>query len=132
AIKSNGGVTLAIKADSCDPDAIKSAVAQTAGRFGRIDILVNNAGILNLGAVDEYSLSDFDQLIAVNVRAVFVAIQATIPYMTAGGTYHHHRQRYGRSRGLPRGRMDEQGTLAMVLDSLLTSVEQQETRVALF
>ncbi len=52
--------------------------------FGRIDILVNNAGILNLGAVDEYSLSDFDQMIAVNVRAVFVAIQAALPYMTAG------------------------------------------------
>ena len=84
-IKTNGGVILAIKADSGDPAAIKAAVAQTAGRFGRIDILVNNAGILNLGTVDEYSLSDFDQMIAVNVRAVFVAIQAALPHMTVGG-----------------------------------------------
>jgi 3-oxoacyl-[acyl-carrier protein] reductase len=84
-IKTNGGATVAIKADNSDPEAIKAAVAQTVGRFGRIDILVNNAGILNPGAVDEYSLSDFDQVIAVNVRAVFVAIQAALPYMTSGG-----------------------------------------------
>jgi len=84
-IKTNGGVTLAINADGTDPQAIKAAVMQTAGRFGRIDILVNNAGILKLGAVDEYSLSDFDKMIAVNVRPVFVAIQATLPYMIAGG-----------------------------------------------
>jgi 3-oxoacyl-[acyl-carrier protein] reductase len=84
-IKTNGGATVAIKADNSDPEAIKVAVAQTVGRFGRIDILVNNAGILNPGAVDEYSLSDFDQMIAVNVRAVFVAIQAALPYMTSGG-----------------------------------------------
>jgi 3-oxoacyl-[acyl-carrier protein] reductase len=84
-IKTNGGVTLAIKADSRDPEAVKAAVAQTVGRFGHIDILVNNAGILNLGAVDEYSLSDFDQMIAVNIRAVSVAIQAALPHITAGG-----------------------------------------------
>jgi 3-oxoacyl-[acyl-carrier protein] reductase len=76
---------VAIKADSADPEAIKAAVMQTVRRFGRIDVLVNNAGILRLGAVDTVTLSDFDQMIAVNVRAVFVAIQAALPHMTAGG-----------------------------------------------
>ena len=85
AIVANRGVALAIKADSGDPEAIKAAVSQTAARFGRIDILVNNAGILTRGTVDEYSLSDFDRMVAVNVRAVFVAAQAVVPHMAAGG-----------------------------------------------
>jgi 3-oxoacyl-[acyl-carrier protein] reductase len=83
--KAQGGVALAIKADSSDPEAIKAAVAQTVDKFGRIDILVNNAGILNLGAVEDYSLAEFDHMIAVNIRAVFVAIQAVLPHMTVGG-----------------------------------------------
>lgn len=67
------------------PEALNAAVAQTVRRFGRIDILVNNAGLLTLGVVDEYSISDFDRMVAVNVRGVFVAIQAAVPKMTAGG-----------------------------------------------
>ena len=45
---------------------------------------VNNAGILTRGAVDDFPLDDFDRMIAVNVRAVFVAIQAAVPHMTSG------------------------------------------------
>jgi 3-oxoacyl-[acyl-carrier protein] reductase len=37
-IKTNGGTSLATKANNSDPEAIKAAVAQTVGRFGRIDI----------------------------------------------------------------------------------------------
>jgi 3-oxoacyl-[acyl-carrier protein] reductase len=84
-IQTDNGVAAAIKADSADPEAVKAAVAQTAGTFGRIDILVNNAGLLQLGSVDEYRLADFDQMIALNVRAVFVATQAALPHMAAGG-----------------------------------------------
>ena len=84
-VRADGGMALPIKADSGDPEALKAAVAETVGRFGRIDILVNNAGLLNLGVVDEYSISDFDRMVAVNVRGVFVAIQAAVPKMIAGG-----------------------------------------------
>ena len=84
-VRADGGMALPIKADSGDPEALNAAVAQTVRRFGRIDILVNNAGLLTLGVVDEYSISDFDRMVAVNVRGVFVAIQAAVPKMTAGG-----------------------------------------------
>ena len=47
--------------------------------------MVDNAGLLNLGVVGEYSLSDFDRMIAVNVRGVFVAIQAVARQMIRGG-----------------------------------------------
>jgi 3-oxoacyl-[acyl-carrier protein] reductase len=84
-IEAAGGRTLAIRADSADADAIKGAVAQVAEAFGCIDILVNNAGVLALGAIDEFSLEDFDRTLAVNVRSVFVATQAAVRHMRGGG-----------------------------------------------
>ena len=46
---------------------------------------MNNAGILVRGLVDDYTLSDFDLMLAVNVRAVFIAIQTAVPRMKPGG-----------------------------------------------
>lgn len=84
-LTAKGSNVIAIKADSADPEAVKSAVAQTAQRFSSVDILVNNAGILLHGHVDDYALADFERMVAVNVRAVFVAVQAALPYMNSGG-----------------------------------------------
>jgi 3-oxoacyl-[acyl-carrier protein] reductase len=78
-IETTGGKVFPIKADSADAGAVKQAVVQTIDAFGRLDILVNNAGILIRGMVDDYELAVFDRMIAVNVRAVFVAIQAACP-----------------------------------------------------
>lgn len=80
-----GGTAFAIQADSGDPQAVKAAVARTADRFGRIDILVGNAGILLRGTVDDFTPADFDRMIAVNVRAVFFAVQDALPHMGEGG-----------------------------------------------
>src|ERR1700722_3902626 len=68
AIQASGGKALAIHADSGDVNAVRDAIAQTAERFGRIDILVNNAGISIPAPIDQYTIEDFDRLIAVNVR----------------------------------------------------------------
>ena len=84
-INDSGGDALPLKADSADATAVRDAVTRTAERFNRLDILVNNAGILVRQLVDDYKLSDFDQMLAVNVRAVFVAIQAAVPHMKPGG-----------------------------------------------
>jgi len=78
-------VAFAIKADSAEPEAVRKAVSQTVEEFGGLDILVNNAGILTLGVIDDYTLADFDRMVAVNVRAVFVAVQAAIPHLREGG-----------------------------------------------
>jgi 3-oxoacyl-[acyl-carrier protein] reductase len=85
AIEATGGQALAIRADSANVEAVKNAVAETVKAFGRLDILVNNAGIATLAPIDQFSLDDFDRLIAVNIKAVFVATQEAVRHMGEGG-----------------------------------------------
>ncbi|MED4953330.1 3-oxoacyl-ACP reductase family protein [Paenibacillus macerans] len=84
-VKSAGGHALAIRADSADAGAVKGAVEEAIQAFGGIDILVNNAGIAGLKPYDQYTLEEFDQMVAVNWKAVFVAVQAAAPQMKHGG-----------------------------------------------
>ncbi|MCB8840210.1 SDR family NAD(P)-dependent oxidoreductase [Aurantimonas sp. VKM B-3413] len=84
-IAAEGGEAVAIEADSSDPGAIRAAVAGTIERFGRLDVAVVNAGVLRLGTIDELSLEDLDLTLAVNVRGVFLAIQAAATEMQDGG-----------------------------------------------
>ena len=80
-----GVKALAIQADSADAKAVVAAVERTVGELGGIDILVNNAGIAVIAPIDDYRLADLDRTLAVNVRAVFVATQAAVKHMKAGG-----------------------------------------------
>ncbi len=85
AVSANGGRALAIRADSADAAAVTTAINTVGKEFGTVDILVNNAGVLRMGDLAEFSLADFDLTVAVNVRAVFVATQAAVSHMKAGG-----------------------------------------------
>lgn len=76
---------LAIRADSADPDAVVAAVEATVAELGGIDILVNNAGVALLGPVDDFPLADFNRTVDVNLRAAFLATQAAVRHMGAGG-----------------------------------------------
>jgi 3-oxoacyl-[acyl-carrier protein] reductase len=76
---------VAIQADSADATAVVGAVERAAKELGGLDILVNNAGVLTVGPIDTFALADFDRTLAVNIRAVFVAIQAAIKHMKSGG-----------------------------------------------
>jgi 3-oxoacyl-[acyl-carrier protein] reductase len=84
-IQSAGERALAIRADSADSDSVKNAVAETVRTLGRLDILVNNAGIAIMAPLGKFSLEDFDRLVAVNVRGLFVATQEASRHMTEGG-----------------------------------------------
>ncbi|MES2533615.1 MAG: SDR family oxidoreductase [Pseudomonadota bacterium] len=84
-IEAEGGRALALRVDSADAAALRAGIDDVARRFGRLDILVNNAGVLRLGAIGDFSLADFDQTVAVNIRAVFVATQAAVAHMGDGG-----------------------------------------------
>jgi 3-oxoacyl-[acyl-carrier protein] reductase len=64
---------------------LTAAVDEVVTAFGGLDILVNNAGISTSGIAESFSLQDFDRMLAVNVRGVFVAIQRAIPHLGTGG-----------------------------------------------
>ncbi|MGP1615184.1 MAG: SDR family oxidoreductase [Pollutimonas bauzanensis] len=84
-IEAAGGRALALKADSSDAAALTAAIDQAATAFGRLDVLVNNAGVGLMGELDAFTLEDFDRTLSVNVRAVFVGIQAAARHMNEGG-----------------------------------------------
>src|ERR1700737_1486454 len=84
-IESTGGKALSLKADSASAEELRAAVARTTEVFGTLDIFVSSAGILTMGTIDTYSLEEFDRMVAINVRAAFVGIQAPAQKMKDGG-----------------------------------------------
>jgi 3-oxoacyl-[acyl-carrier protein] reductase len=81
----SGGMARAFQADSEDPEALRSAISETVGGFGGLEILVNNAGTAHMAPIEEFPLAEYERILAVNVRAIFVAIQAAVAHMEAGG-----------------------------------------------
>jgi 3-oxoacyl-[acyl-carrier protein] reductase len=84
-IEAVGRRAVAIAADSADPAEVTASVDRVAGELGRLDILVNNAGEFLVGPLEELGLAEFEQTIAVNVRAPYLATQAAVRHMSAGG-----------------------------------------------
>jgi len=85
AVESAGGRGLAIRADSAKDAEIRAAVDQAVERLGPLDAVVVNAGVLRHGTVDAVSTEDLDLSLRVNVRGVFLAIQAAVARMHDGG-----------------------------------------------
>lgn len=84
-LTSQGHVAAALHADLADPEQVRFAIAQTVERLGALDILVNNAGTGVPAPMGKAALADFDNTFAVNVRAVFVAINEAARIMAPGG-----------------------------------------------
>ena len=84
-VAESGGTAVAIQADSADPEQVARSVDDAAAELGGLDILVNNAGVAHVDAVESFPLEQFDRLVAVNVRAVFVATQRALRHIGEGG-----------------------------------------------
>ena len=84
-IKAAGGHAIAIQADSANPADIRRAIARVVEQEGGLDILINNAGVATMVPVEEFQEADFDRLMAVNVKGVYVATQEALRHLKAGG-----------------------------------------------
>jgi NAD(P)-dependent dehydrogenase (short-subunit alcohol dehydrogenase family) len=80
-IQSAGGRAVFIKADVTDPDSVKSMVDEVITRFGRIDVLFNNAGISGIGMLHEIEPEDWDRIMSVNVKGVYLPSKYAVPHM---------------------------------------------------
>ena len=83
-IESSGGSCSVASCDVGDGAALAAAIEAVADEHGRLDILVNNAGITRDGLLLRMSDEDFDDVIRVNLRSVFVACRAASRTMMRG------------------------------------------------
>ncbi|MCI0904216.1 MAG: SDR family NAD(P)-dependent oxidoreductase, partial [Chloroflexi bacterium] len=84
-INETGGECLFVPLDVTDEDQWKQAVAATVARFGKLDVLINNAGIFRNNPVEETSSDEWDQVMDINAKGVFLGAKAAIPAMRQAG-----------------------------------------------
>ena len=75
-LREHGKVAHTFQADLSDPAAPQKIVDAALKEFGKVDILVNNAGIIRRTPALEFSAQDWDEVMAINARAVFFLAQA--------------------------------------------------------
>ena len=80
-----GGRAKAIKADSGKADDIRWAVSVAIQSFGKLNAVVVNAGVFKVATIDAVTEADLDEMLRINVRGVFLSIQAAASEMKDGG-----------------------------------------------
>ena len=76
-IKELGCRTIALHCDITDKESVDRMVAQTVEAFGKVDLLVNNAGTSIRAPLEQVSVEDWDKVIAINLKGVFLCSVAT-------------------------------------------------------
>ena len=84
-INETGGEALFLRLDVTSEADWQSAISATVARFGKLDILVNNAGIAVWEAHDDATVEEWDRVMDVNAKGVFLGTKAAIPEMRKAG-----------------------------------------------
>lgn len=87
-IEERGGQGLALETDVAQQESTLEMARQTGERFGRIDALINNAALyaqLSALPFDKTSIEEWDRVMAVNLRGIFLCCQAVFPWMKRAG-----------------------------------------------
>jgi NAD(P)-dependent dehydrogenase (short-subunit alcohol dehydrogenase family) len=84
-IRATGGQATYVHLDVTHEADWRAAVATAVQTYGRLNVLVNNAGILFRAKIEDTSEADWDRIMAVNVKGVFLGTKAAIPAMRQAG-----------------------------------------------
>lgn len=84
-INASGGSACFIATDVSNAAQVQAAVVQVEQRFGAITVLMNHAGTIHVGPFLETSENDWDRLMAINVKSMFLVTRAVLPGMIAAG-----------------------------------------------
>ncbi len=84
-LKQYGARALFVKMDVTRADQVKAAVDAAVREFGRLDILVNNAGIGFVGSLTETPEADYDRMMAVNAKGVYLCSKCAVEQMLKQG-----------------------------------------------
>ena len=80
-----GGDCLFVHLDVSSEESWTSAIADTVKRFGKLDILVNNAGVVSRVKVEDITVAEWDRVMDINAKGVFLGTKAAIPEMRKAG-----------------------------------------------
>jgi 3-oxoacyl-[acyl-carrier protein] reductase len=80
-IRERGGKASNLPADLAEESQVRALFARLAEAYSRLDILVNNAGLGLFGALSDFTAEDFDRLVAVNLKAVFLCCREAMRMM---------------------------------------------------
>jgi NAD(P)-dependent dehydrogenase (short-subunit alcohol dehydrogenase family) len=83
-----GAASMALGVDVSSPEQVSNAIASVVDRHGRLDVAVNAAAIDHTLSVDDMSVEQWDQVIAVNLRGPFLVSKAAFPIMREQGSGH--------------------------------------------
>ena len=84
-IEESGGRSLAVQADVSIREEVERLVKTVEGELGFVDVLVNNAGITRPQPVEQITEKDWDTVLDVNLKSVFLVTQAVLPSMRRAG-----------------------------------------------
>ena len=62
-------------------EEVKASVEETVRCYGTVDILVNNAGIVDVRMLHEYTSEDWDRVMGINVKSMFLSFKYAFPYL---------------------------------------------------
>jgi NAD(P)-dependent dehydrogenase (short-subunit alcohol dehydrogenase family) len=85
AVQAAGGTAQAFTVNVVEPDEVRAMIEAAVAAYGRVDILCNNAGIGSTTDVVEAKPEEWDRVMAVNVKSVFLGCKYVIPHMLEQG-----------------------------------------------
>jgi glucose 1-dehydrogenase len=85
-VNDSGGQAIFSKADVSNSEEVQAAIMKAVDAWGRIDVIVNDAAMMTFKPVVELADEDWDRVLAVNLRSVFLFCKYGVPHMPAGGS----------------------------------------------
>lgn len=83
--RKEGREIMPLSVDVADSSSVAQMMAKTISRFGQLDILVNSAGVISVSPVAEMEEREWDRVMNVNVKGVFLCCKAALPFLMKRG-----------------------------------------------
>ena len=84
-INEAGGECLFVNLNVASEDSWAEAITATVARFGKLDVMVNNAGVVSRGVLEDTTVDEWDRVMDINAKGVFLGTKAAIPEMRKVG-----------------------------------------------